>query len=343
MVDTSFYKNNGPFTLQQVAEICEAELKDSSKSTLEISDINTIERAGAGEICFFYDKKAKTKGGEIKADACVTTVELAQFVPNKTVVLISGNPKLAFLKLNSRFYNEVQPLAEIAATARIHPSAIIGQNCHIGEHAVIGENVKIGGGCVIEDNVVINRSCQIGNNCRIGSNATISYTLMGNDCYIYSGARIGLDGFGFMMIAGQHKRIPQIGRVIIGNDVEVGANTCIDRGAMDDTVIGDGCRIDNLVQIAHNDKLGRGCIIVGQTGIAGSCTFGDYVVCGGQTGFADHLKVGSGAQIGAQSGVMRDIEPGAMMMGYPAVSIKDFMRQSTYLQKLVNGDRNAKK
>ena len=157
---------------------------------------------------------------------------------------------------------------------------------------------------------------------------------MGNDCYVYGGARIGLDGFGFMVINGKHQRIPQVGRVIIGNDVEIGANSCIDRGALDDTVIGDGCRIDNLVQVAHNDKLGRGCVIVAQTGIAGSCTFGDYVVCGGQSGFADHLNIGSGAQIGAQSGLMRDVEPGAIVMGYPAVPIKEFMKQVAMVQKL---------
>ena len=132
---------------------------------------------------------------------------------------------------------------------------------------------------------------------------------------------------------GHHHRIPQLGRVIIGNDVEIGANTCIDRGALDDTIIGDGSRIDNLVQIAHNDKLGRGCVIVSQVGIAGSCTLGDYVVCGGQVGLADHLHIGNGVQIAAQSGVMRDIEDGAVMMGSPCVPFKDFMRQVAFLQK----------
>ncbi len=339
MVDTNFFINNGPFTLQQIAEICDAELKNAEKANVAISNVSTIEKAGEGEICFFYDKKAKAKGAEIKAEACVTTAELAPFVAENVVVLISANPKLAFLKLNSRLYAEYQPRADIASSARIHPSAIIGQNCSIADHVVIGENVKIGDNCVIEAGAVINRGCQIGNNCRIGSNASVSYTIMGNDCFIYNGARIGSDGFGFMMISGQHKRIPQVGRVIIGNDVEIGANSCVDRGALDDTVIGDGCRIDNLVQIAHNDKLGRGCVVVAQTGVAGSCTFGDYVVCGGQTGFADHLTIGSGAQIGAQSGLMRDVEPGAIMMGYPAVGIKDFMRQTAYLQKAAKGDK----
>lgn len=334
MVDTTFFKNNGPFTLAQIAEACGAELRDTTKATETINDIATMDKAGQGEICFFYDKKAKAKAAKIKAAACVTTQEMEALIPAGVVVLVSTNPKISFLKLNQTFYSEFAPRADIARTAKIAPSAKIGQNTFIGENVVIEDDVEIGENCVIEHNVVISRSCKIGNNCRIGTNAQIAYCLMGNDCYIYSGVRIGLDGFGFMVINGKHQRIPQVGRVIIGNDVEVGANSCIDRGAMDDTVIGDGCRIDNLVQIAHNDKLGRGCVIVAQTGIAGSCTFGDYVVCGGQSGFADHLNVGSGAQIGAQSGLMRDVEPGTTVMGYPAVPIKDFMRQTAYLQKL---------
>lgn len=335
MVDTTFFKNNGPFSLAQIAEICDAELKDVAKGNVSIKDITTMEKAGEGEICFFYDKKSKAKAAEIKASACVTTAELADLMPSATVVLISANPKLAFLNLNQHFYSEFSSRADISSSARIAPSAKIGQNTYVGEHVVIEADVEIGENCVIEHNAVISRGCKIGNSCRIGVGAHISYCVMGNDCYIYSGARIGADGFGFMVINGKHQRIPQVGRVIIGNDVEVGANTCVDRGALDDTVIGDGCRIDNLVQVAHNDKLGRGCVIVSQTGIAGSCTFGDYVVCGGQSGFADHLNIGSGAQIGAQSGLMRDVEPGAIMMGSPAVPIKDFMRQVATVQKLI--------
>ncbi|MGN0914378.1 MAG: UDP-3-O-(3-hydroxymyristoyl)glucosamine N-acyltransferase [Alphaproteobacteria bacterium] len=333
MVDTNFYNNNGPFTLQKIAESCEAKLVDASKSIVEVRDIASMENAGEGEICFFYDKKAKEKAANIKATACVTTEDLAAFVPGNVVVLTAANPKLAFLKLNSLLYSERHPQPNTSSSARIHPSAIIGENCFIGENVVIGKDVKIGKNCVIEHNAVIDAGCVIGDNNRIGVGAHISYCRMGSNCYIFSGARIGQDGFGFMMVAGQHKRIPQVGLVIIGNDVEVGANTCIDRGALDNTVIGDGCRIDNLVQIAHNDKLGKGCVVVSQTGIAGSCTFGDYVVCGGQTGFADHLTIGSGAQIGAQSGIMRDIEPGSVVMGYPAVPIKDFMRQVSFIQK----------
>lgn len=334
MVDTAFFKNNGPFTLAQIAEVCEAELEDKSKADVQIKDLATMFTAGEGEICFFFDKKKKAAGAEIKATACVTTQELAPFVPENVIKLISANPHLGFVKLNYAMYEEYKPQPGISPKASVAPTAQIGKDCYIGDFAVIEEGVKIGDNCIIEPHATIGRNCQIGSRCRIGAGAGISHCIMGNDCYIYGGARIGWDGFGFMMLQGQHKRIPQLGRVIIGNDVEIGANSCVDRGALDDTVIGDGCRIDDLVMVAHNVKLGRGCILVSQTGIAGSCTFGDYVVCGGQTGFADHLNVGSGAQIGAQSGIMRDIEPGTVVMGTPAVPIKDFMRQVSYIQKL---------
>ena len=336
MVDTAFYINKGPFSLSDIADIIDAKVVDESNRSVQIFNIASIEKAAEKDICFFYDKKAKEKASNIKASACVTTEELASFIPKSVTILVSNNPKLAFLKLNQAFYTEKKPIAEIAASAKISRSAKIGSNCYIGENVVIAEEVTIGDNCIIEHNAVIEQGCQIGNNTRVGVGASISHAIIGQNCYIYTGARIGYDGFGFMMIDGRHQRIPQVGRVIRGNDVEVGANTCIDRGALDDTIIGDGCRIDNLVQIAHNDKLGRGCVIVSQTGIAGSCTFGDYVVCGGQTGFADHLNIGSGAQIGAQSGLMRDVEAGSVVMGYPAVPIKDFMRQVSFIQKNAN-------
>lgn len=333
MVDTRFYENHGPFTIAAIAAICEAELQDASKAEVSISNLEIMDKAGEGEICFFYDKKLKDKAAEIKATACITTPEMLSLIPAGVITLTCANPQLAFLKLNMAFYSEPKPTPEIMPSARIAKTALIGENCYIGDNVVLEDGVKIGDNCILEANVVISHGCQIGNNCRIGVGAHISHCLMGNDCYIFSGARIGWDGFGFLFVQGQHKKLPQVGRVIIGNDVEIGANTCIDRGALDDTVIGDGCRIDNLVQVAHNIKLGRGCVLVAQTGIAGSCTFGDYVICGGQTGFADHLNIGSGAQIAAQSGIMRDVEAGTVVMGTPAVPFKDFMRQVSFLQK----------
>ncbi len=333
MVDTNFYNQKGRVSLATVAELTGAVLNDASKGAEEIAGLATMLSATPEDICFFYDRKSKEKAGEMRAKACITTADLQQFLPSETIVLISENPKVAFVKLNEYMYSEKILEAKIDDSAKIATSAQIGKNCYIGANVVIEDNVVIGDNCYIEPNVVISHDCKIGNNCRIGSNTSISYSLIGNNCYIYSGARIGQDGFGFQLMNGQHHRIPQIGRVIIGNDVEIGANACVDRGALDDTVIGDGSRIDNLVQIAHNDKLGRGCVVVAQVGIAGSCTLGDYVVLGGQVGLADHLNIGSGAQIAAQSGVMRDVEAGTVVMGSPCVPFKDFMRQVSFLQK----------
>lgn len=333
MADMVFYKHSKAKTIKEIAEIIKAEILTEGKEEEQIINVCSIASAGEDDICFFYDKKNKSLAEKIHAKACVTTKELVQFVPENVIILIVENPKVAFIDLVSSFYQEYLPTAKIESDAHIAATAKIGKNCYIGHGVMIEDDVVIGDNCIIETNVVISHGCKIGNNCRIGNNASISYCLMGNDCYIFTGARIGQDGFGFSVIDGKHKRIPQVGRVIIGNDVEVGANACIDRGALDDTIINDGTRVDNLVQIAHNDKIGNCCILVSQTGIAGSCTLGDYVVCGGQVGLADHVNIGSGAQIGAQSGVMRDIEPGAIVMGSPTVPIRDFMRQVSFLQK----------
>jgi UDP-3-O-[3-hydroxymyristoyl] glucosamine N-acyltransferase len=333
MVDGNFYNVRENVTLTQVAQVTSAVLTDESKGNEVVAHIATMNTATAEDICFFYDRKSKETAAQIKAKACITTEDLKQFLPQGVIVLISDNPKIAFIKLNEFMYAEKKPAAKIDSSAKIAESAKIGKDCYIGANVVIEDNVQIGDNCIIEPNAVIYHDCKIGNNCRIGSNASIAYSVIGNNCFIYTGARIGFDGFGFQLINYQHHRIPQLGRVIIGNDVEVGANTCIDRGALDDTIISDGCRIDNLVQIAHNDKLGRGCVIVAQVGIAGSCNLGDFVVLGGQVGLADHLNIGSGAQVAAQSGAMRDIEAGAVVMGSPCVPFKDYMRQVSFLQK----------
>ena len=230
MVDATFYHKKENVTLADVAEVTSAVLADAGKGGEKITDIATMASATNEDICFFYDHKSKEKAAEMKAKACVTTSDLAQFVPEGVILLTSENPKLAFIKLNEYMYAEHQPEAGVDSTAKIAASAKIGQGCFIGAYAVIGDNVEIGDGCVIEPHVVINHDCKIGAKCRIGSGASISYAHIGNNCYIYSGARIGHDGFGFQFMNGQHHRIPQLGRVIIGNDVEVGANACIDRG-----------------------------------------------------------------------------------------------------------------
>ena len=199
---------------------------------------------------------------------------------------------------------------------------------------MIGEKAEIGPGCVIGSNSVIGADCVLGAETRIGDNVSIVYSLIGERVLIHPGVRIGQDGFGFAM-GEEHLKVPQLGLVVIGDDVEIGANTTIDRGAGPDTVIGTGSKIDNLVQIAHNVHLGRGCVIVAQAGISGSTRLDDFVVIGGQGGIAGHLHLGKGAQVAGNSGVMRDVGPGETVGGSPAVPVRDWHRQTVALSRLI--------
>ena len=200
--------------------------------------------------------------------------------------------------------------------------------------AVIGAGAEIGSGTVIAPTAVIGKQCRIGRDGFVGPGASVQFALIGDRCVIHGGARIGQDGFGFVPGAKGPERIPQIGRVIIQDDVEIGANTTVDRGAMADTVIGEGTKVDNLVQIAHNVRIGRGCIIAGHCGLSGSSVLGDFVMLGGSVGLADHITIGTGAQIAAGSGLMDDVPPGQRWAGLPAVPIRDHFRQVSILRSL---------
>jgi UDP-3-O-[3-hydroxymyristoyl] glucosamine N-acyltransferase len=216
----------------------------------------------------------------------------------------------------------------------VHPSARLEAGVVIDPAAVIGPRAEIGAGTVIGAGAVIGPDVRIGRDCAIGASTTITRALIGDRVIIHPGTRIGQDGFGHLPGAKGHQKVPQIGRVIIQDDVEIGANATIDRGAARDTVIGEGTKIDNLVQIAHNVEIGRHCLLAGQTGISGSTVVGDHVMMGGQVGIADNLRIGDGAMIGASSGVGTDIPAGARVVGTPAEPIKDFMRGVMALRRL---------
>ena len=216
----------------------------------------------------------------------------------------------------------------------IDENATLGVDCRVDAGAVIGPRSEIGARCHIGANTVVDAGSVIGSDCVIGACASLSHCLIGNRVVIYPGARIGQDGFGFFSGPEGHLRIPQIGRVIIHDDVEIGANTTIDRGSGPDTIIGEGCMIDNLVQIAHNVRLGRGCVIAGQVGISGSTKLGDFVFCGGQVGLAGHVTIGDGVKLAAKTGVMRDIAPGLAYAGAPAVPLAQWKRQVVALARL---------
>lgn len=334
MADARFFQVAGPFTLGQLADLCRAELSAGAKADQVVVDVASLENAESQHISFLDNRKYLAAFAETKAGAVIVHPDVADRAPAGVALLLSKDPYRAYAMVAQAFYPASAPTEWRAPTAWIDPSAQIGADCWIGPGAVIGANAEIGARCRIEANAVIGDGVVLGEGGKIGANASVCCAIIGRNVSIYPGARIGQDGFGFAMGAQGHLKVPQLGRVVIGDNVEIGANTTIDRGAGPDTVIGDGCWIDNLVQIGHNVQLGRGCVVVAQVGISGSTQFGDFVAAGGQVGFAGHLKIGMGAKIMAQSGVIGDIPAGQTYGGYPAVPRMEWLRQQALLSKL---------
>jgi UDP-3-O-[3-hydroxymyristoyl] glucosamine N-acyltransferase len=249
-------------------------------------------------------------------------------------LLVSKEPYKAYALAAQAFYPAADVVAWRAPSAIIDSTAAVPDDCDIGPNVVIERGVRLGQRCRIGANTVIAAGVEIGDDCRIAANVTLSHCLIGSHVVLHPGVRIGQDGFGFAPDPKAPIKVPQLGRVLIGDDVDVGANTTIDRGSGHDTVIGSGSMIDNLVQIGHNVVLGRCCILAGQVGISGSTRLGDFVVVGGQGGLAGHLHIGSGARIAAKSGLMRDVPAGETVCGSPAVPLSEFMRQTAVLQRL---------
>jgi UDP-3-O-[3-hydroxymyristoyl] glucosamine N-acyltransferase len=259
---------------------------------------------------------------------------MAEKAPPGMALLLAEQPYKCYARAAQAFYPAAAIVAGQAPGAVIDPTASVPDDCEIGAHVVIGARARLGARCRVGANAVIGDAVEIGEDCRIGPNVTLSHCLIGARVVIHPGARIGQEGFGFAPDPAGAVKIPQLGRVIVGEGADIGANTTIDRGSGPDTVIGAGSMIDNLVQIGHNVVLGRGCILAGQVGISGSTRLGDYVMVGGQVGFAGHLNVGERVRIAAQSGLMRDAEAGSVICGSPAVPMAAFMRQVAIVQRL---------
>lgn len=339
MADSRFHSATDPKTLEELAQISGAELKKSTDD-FKAHDVAPLDKATEKDVSFLDNIKYKESFKETKAGACIIAPQMEEFAPKACHLLISENPYKAYALVAQSFYPDNYPAAQISEKATIHDTATIGKGCIIDAGVVIAEGAEIGDGTWIEPNAVIGRNVKIGKDCRIGPNASITHTVIGEGTRLYPGVRIGQDGFGFAIDPAGHVKVPQLGRVMIGSHVEIGANTCIDRGAGPDTIIGDGTWIDNCVQIGHNVKIGKGCVIVAQAGVAGSTTLGDYVFLAAQGGVAGHLDIGTGAQIGAQSGVMRDLPAGAKVIGSPAMPIKEFWKQITLLKKLTKPQKS---
>ncbi|MEM8652501.1 MAG: UDP-3-O-(3-hydroxymyristoyl)glucosamine N-acyltransferase [Pseudomonadota bacterium] len=338
-------------SLQEIASLCEAETstdQETLKNTL-INNASPIEAAGAGAISFIDNPKYLQYLDTTQASAVFCSEKYVDMMPESVVALVHKKPYQAYGKALSIIYPTAmkpQPVTGetgISKAAHISPGAEIEADVIIEAGAVIGRDASIGSGSVILSGAVIGEGVTIGRNTTIGANATLVCSLVGDNVIVHNGAQIGQDGFGFAMGPGGHHKVPQIGRVIIQDKVEIGANSTIDRGANRDTIIGEGTKIDNLVQIGHNSVIGRHCVIVGLVGISGSVTMGDYVVVAGQAGVVGHTTIGSGAQIGGGSGVHGDVPAGARVMGYPAISASKWMRNAAKVLLAEKRERKKKK
>ncbi len=337
MADPRFFTPKGPFSLARLAELAVADLAPGADLAKEFTHVAPLETAGPEAVGFLDNRRYVDVFCQSRAGACVVRPAMADKAPAGMELLLAKEPYPAYARIARAFFPSSDPVSEVSPSAVVDSTARLSPDCRVEAGAFIGAGAEIGRRSTIRANAVIDAGVVIGNDCVVGACASLSHCLIGNRVVIYPGARIGQDGFGFATSKDGHLRIPQVGRVVIYDDVEIGANTTIDRGSGPDTVIGRGCMIDNLVQIAHNVQLGEGCIIVAQVGISGSTKLEDHVVAGGQAGLTGHLKIGKGSRIAAQAGVMRDTEPGQNYGGSPAVPAREWHRQTVALARLAAG------
>ena len=342
MADPQFFTRAAPQKLGELALIGGATLSDNADPERVVEDVAPLDQATPLELSFLDNPRYREQFKITRCGACVVNPAMASLAPGGLPLLLSNNPYKTYALIAQSFYPEAWPQTSIAASAHIADDVVMGEGATIEDNAVIRSGARIGAGCWIGANAVVGVNVRLGERCRIGANAVVSHAIIGNNVRIYPGCCIGQDGFGFAIDPAGFVKVPQLGRVVIEDSVEIGANTTIDRGAGPDTVIGQGTWIDNLVQIGHNVRIGRGCVIVSQVGISGSTVVEDYAMLAGQAGIAGHLRIGKGARVGAKAGVMRDVPAGETILGSPAVPVKQFMRQVAAVTKLLDRDKEKK-
>jgi UDP-3-O-[3-hydroxymyristoyl] glucosamine N-acyltransferase len=342
----SFFDHPTGLTIAEIISLTGAELSDATRLAHRIMDVAPVDLAAPTDLTFIESARYVDALATTRAGACLMPQRFKDRASNSLIVLLTDEPQRAFVAVHGALYPQsLRPASlfendEISPGATIHPLARLEGGITIDPGAVIGPRAEIGSGTVVGSNVVIGPGVTIGRDCVLGAGSSIMHTLIGDRVVIHPGCRIGQDGFGYIPGPKQLK-IPQTGRVIIQNDVEIGAGTAIDRGGIRDTVIGEASKIDNLCQIGHNVVIGRHCVVVAQSGLSGSVTLEDFAALGGSVGLAPHVTIGRGAQVAARSGVMNDVPSGEIWGGYPAKPRKQWMRQQAVLSRLTSAGGKA--
>lgn len=341
MVDTRFHRFAGPFPIGQIlAALGHADLLTSDRADLVITGVAELDLAGPGDLALAAHADYSEELRGTAAGAVLVTPALRDSVPATCLAIVLDKPHPLFADILDHLY-PADTRAVIAGLRDDLPVPMIERDVTIGANVVIGAGVEIGRGTVIGANSVIGAGVTIGRNCLIAANSTIDCAHIGNEVIIHAGVRIGTEGFGWLDHGRSNRKLPQLGRVLIQDRVEIGANSTIDRGALGDTMIGEGTKIDNLVQIGHNCRIGRNCLIAAMTGLAGSTIVEDSVLMGGGAGTSGHLTIGAGSVIHGRAAVTKDWPPGSKLAGAPAQDIRDFWREIATVRKLSKGDKRA--
>ena len=351
MTEPVFFTPPGGLTVREIVALTGAKARDGARLDHRIVNVAPLDRAGPGDLAFLDNAKYIDELASTRAGACLLAERFISRAPAGLLTLVASQPYQAFVAVARALYPEaLRPSSLFAANgiapgAYIHSAARLENGVIVDPGAVIGPRAEIGAGSIIGAGAVIGPQVRIGRDCAIGAQTSITHALIGDRVIVHPGCHIGQDGFGYVMSPKGHMKVPQVGRVIIQDDVEIGAGTTIDRGAIRDTVIGEGTKIDNLVQVAHNVSIGRHCVLVAQTAIAGSVTIEDYVVLGACVGVNNHATIGEGAQLAAASKVHGDVPPGARWGGTPAKPAKQWFREVFILERLARqelADRGTK-
>jgi len=334
MPDPRFFEDLGPVSLSELARLASADLTEPGYADRMISHVAPLDGAEATAVAFFSDPKRRDAAAATRAGACFVRSEHRDLLPPGCVALVTAHPQASWAAAASRLH---APRLHGPSESLIHPDSQIEAGARLAPGVSVGQGARIGRGSRLAPGVVIGPGVCIGRDCIIGANAVIGFALIGDRVSIHAGAVIGEAGFGAAAGPKGIVDLPQLGRVVIQDGVTLGANSCVDRGAFDDTTIGENTKIDNLVHVAHNVRVGRNCVLAAYTGISGSTVIGDGVAFGGKAGVADHLTIGSGASIGASASVFKPVPAGETWTGFPARPLKRWLRETAWLSRMAGG------